>query len=116
MKLLPGGGGCRRGLRPVPARPVVCRAEGGGGGRGRGSAAALRVSMPVGTAALQRAQEIAGLKTVISAAAFKKRLKDFPWPENVVQLDELLPGLKTKILCWWIAAVILPAFVHSSGC
>jgi len=63
-----------------------------------------------GTAALQRAQEIAGLKTVISAAAFKKRLKDFPWPENVVQLDELLPGLKPKILCWWIAAVILPAF------
>ncbi len=62
-----------------------------------------------GKAALQRAQEIAGLKTVISATAFTKRLADFPWPESVVQLDELLPDLKAKIFLWWIGAVILPA-------
>ncbi|MGI8890772.1 MAG: AMP-binding protein, partial [Chthoniobacterales bacterium] len=62
-----------------------------------------------GRAALQRAQEIAGLHVVISANAFTKRLTDFPWPETVLQLDELLPGLKTKIFLWWMAAVILPA-------
>ena len=62
-----------------------------------------------GQAALQRAQEIAGLKTVISANAFSKRLTDFPWPENVVQLDELLPRLKARILLWWMAALLLPA-------
>lgn len=62
-----------------------------------------------GEDALQRAQEIAGLKTTISATAFAKRLTTFPWPENVVQLDELLPGLKTKVFLWWMAAVILPA-------
>ena len=62
-----------------------------------------------GRNALQRAQEIAGLKTVISATAFTKRLKDFPWPENVVQLDELMPGLKARIFLWWMAAVLLPA-------
>jgi acyl-[acyl-carrier-protein]-phospholipid O-acyltransferase/long-chain-fatty-acid--[acyl-carrier-protein] ligase len=61
-----------------------------------------------GKAALRRAQQIAGLKTAISATAFTKRLTDFPWPENVVQLDELLPKLKTKIFLWWMAAVILP--------
>ena len=64
-----------------------------------------------GKAALQRAQEIAGLKTVISANAFTKRLPDFPWPENVLQLDELLPGLKAKIFLWWMAAIVLPAGV-----
>ncbi len=64
-----------------------------------------------GKAALQRAQEIAGLKTVISATAFTKRLTNFPWPQNVVQLDELLPGLKAKIFLWWMGAVISPAFL-----
>ncbi|MEO8440030.1 MAG: AMP-binding protein [Spartobacteria bacterium] len=62
-----------------------------------------------GRAALQRAQEIAGLRVVISANAFTKRLTDFPWPEQVVQLDELLPGLKPKIFLWWMAAILLPA-------
>ena len=61
-----------------------------------------------GRGALQRAQEIAGLKTAISARAFTKRLTDFPWPENLVQLDEVLPGLKKQILFWWVAAVVLP--------
>ena len=62
-----------------------------------------------GRAALERAQQIAGLKVAISANAFTKRLTDFPWPEHVVQLDELLPGLKAKIFFWWMAAIILPA-------
>jgi acyl-[acyl-carrier-protein]-phospholipid O-acyltransferase/long-chain-fatty-acid--[acyl-carrier-protein] ligase len=62
-----------------------------------------------GRGALERAQKIAGLKVAISANAFTKRLTDFPWPEQVVQLDELLPGLKAKTFLWWIAAVILPA-------
>ena len=61
-----------------------------------------------GRAALERAQQIAGLKVAISANAFTKRLTDFPWPEHVVQLDELLPRLKARIFFWWIAAVVLP--------
>ena len=61
-----------------------------------------------GRAALERAQEIADLKVAISANAFSKRLTDYPWPEHVVQLDELLPALKAKIFLWWIAATILP--------
>ncbi|MEP7250397.1 MAG: 1-acyl-sn-glycerol-3-phosphate acyltransferase, partial [Spartobacteria bacterium] len=57
-----------------------------------------------GKDALQRAQEVAGLKTAISAQAFAQRLTDFPWPENVVHLDQLLPKLKAKIFLWWMAA------------
>ncbi|MEO5718356.1 MAG: AMP-binding protein [Chthoniobacterales bacterium] len=61
-----------------------------------------------GRSALERAQEIAGLQVAISANAFVKRLTDFPWPEQVVQLDELLPGLKARIFLWWMAAIVLP--------
>ncbi len=61
-----------------------------------------------GRAALERAQEIAGLKVAISANAFVQRLTDFPWPGQVVQLDEVLPTLKPKIFLWWMAASILP--------
>ncbi len=62
-----------------------------------------------GKDALQRAQQVAGLKTAISANAFAHRLTDFPWPDNVIQLDELLPRLKAKIFLWWMAAIFLPA-------
>jgi acyl-[acyl-carrier-protein]-phospholipid O-acyltransferase/long-chain-fatty-acid--[acyl-carrier-protein] ligase len=86
-----------------------------GGGVVANLAVVLAGKIPVGLnftsgrAALQRVQQIAGLKTAISATAFAKRLADFPWPENVVQLDELLPGLKARIFFWWMAAVMLPA-------
>ncbi len=62
-----------------------------------------------GRHAVQRAQEIAGLTTAISAHAFAERIPDFPWPEKVIQLDELLPGMKREIFLWWMAAIIFPA-------
>lgn len=62
-----------------------------------------------GRNALLRASEIAGLTTAISANAFSKRLPDFPWPANVIHLDELLPKMKRQIFLWWIAAIICPS-------
>ncbi len=62
-----------------------------------------------GRGALERAQAIAGLTTAISAQAFVQRLTDFPWPEKVVRLDELLPRLKRQVFLWWMAALFLPA-------
>jgi len=62
-----------------------------------------------GRNALERAEAIAGLTTTISAQAFASRLPDFPWPENVIQLDELLPKMKRQILLWWLAAILVPA-------
>ncbi len=78
-------------------------------------AAVLAGKVPVGLnftsgrGALQRAQTIAGLTTAISAQVFAKRLPDFPWPENVVHLDVLLPQLKRQVFLWWMAALFLPA-------
>ncbi len=62
-----------------------------------------------GRNAVARAQEIAGLTTAISAHAFAKRFPDFPWPEKVIPLDELLPKMKREIFLWWMAAIFLPA-------
>ncbi len=64
-----------------------------------------------GRDALERAQAIAGLTTALSARVFQKRLTDFPWPENVILLDELLPKIKRQIFLWWLAAICLPAWV-----
>jgi acyl-[acyl-carrier-protein]-phospholipid O-acyltransferase/long-chain-fatty-acid--[acyl-carrier-protein] ligase len=38
-----------------------------------------------------------------------ERLKDFPWPERVLKLDELLPRMKRQIIFWWIMSVLIPA-------
>lgn len=62
-----------------------------------------------GRNALERANEIAGLTTTISARSFAQRFPDFPWPEKVIHLDELLPGMKRQIFLWWLAAILFPA-------
>src|SRR5207247_10081971 len=46
---------------------------------------------------------------LISATPFIERLKDFPWPERVLKLDELLPRMKRRIIFWWIMSVLIPA-------
>jgi acyl-[acyl-carrier-protein]-phospholipid O-acyltransferase / long-chain-fatty-acid--[acyl-carrier-protein] ligase len=51
----------------------------------------------------------ANLRVAISATQFMERLKDFPWPERVLKLDELMPQLKRQIVFWWIVSVLVPA-------
>src|SRR5947207_12865988 len=38
-----------------------------------------------------------------------EHLKDFPWPEQVLKLDELIPPMKRRIVFWWIVSVLVPA-------
>src|SRR5438067_5256106 len=51
----------------------------------------------------------ANLRVAISATPFMERLKDFPWPEHILKLDELMPRLKREIVLWWILSLLLPA-------
>src|SRR6266446_6023040 len=51
----------------------------------------------------------ANLRVAISATQFMERLKDFPWPERVLTLDELMPRMKRQIVLWWIMAILVPA-------
>ncbi len=60
---------------------------------------------------IESAQEQAGLRTIITARMAVKRLEDFPWPPQVVYLDEILPTMKRGIIGWWLLGLILPSAV-----
>jgi acyl-[acyl-carrier-protein]-phospholipid O-acyltransferase/long-chain-fatty-acid--[acyl-carrier-protein] ligase len=58
--------------------------------------------------AISSAVRMAEIETAISATQFRGRFPNLPWPDKLVLLDELLPKLKSRILFWWIAGIILP--------
>src|SRR5881398_904076 len=49
------------------------------------------------------------LRVAISATQFMERFKDFPWPERVLKLDQLMPRLKLQVVFWWIVSILVPA-------
>ncbi|MEY2438644.1 MAG: acyl-[acyl-carrier-protein]-phospholipid O-acyltransferase, partial [Verrucomicrobiota bacterium] len=61
-----------------------------------------------GRAAIESSCRRADLRVAISATPFMQRLPDFPWPEQVLKLDELMPTLKPQIVRWMIATVLAP--------
>ncbi|PYL64741.1 MAG: 2-acyl-glycerophospho-ethanolamine acyltransferase, partial [Verrucomicrobia bacterium] len=67
------------------------------------------LNFTVGRAANESCCRRADLQVAISATQFMERLKDFPWPERVLKLDELMPRLKRQIVFWWIVSVLAPA-------
>ena len=67
------------------------------------------LNFTMGRAANESCCRRANLRVAISATPFMERLKDFPWPERVLKLDELLPRMKRQIILWWIMSVLVPA-------
>src|SRR5213595_330581 len=67
------------------------------------------LNFTVGRVANESCCRRANLRVAISATQFMERLKDFPWPERVLKLDELMPQLKRQIVFWWIVSVLAPA-------
>src|SRR5438876_3313239 len=67
------------------------------------------LNFTMGRAANESSCRRANLRVAISATPFIPRLKDFPWPEHVLKLDELMPQLKHQIILWWIVSMIFPA-------
>src|SRR5438105_11325702 len=67
------------------------------------------LNFTVGRAANESCCKRASLRVAISATPFIERVKDFPWPEQVLKLDELMPRLKSQILFWWTMSILLPA-------
>src|SRR5216110_1049965 len=67
------------------------------------------LNFTVGRAANESCCRRADLRVAISATQFMERLKDFPWPERVLKLDELMPQLKRQIVFWWIVSILVPA-------
>lgn len=67
------------------------------------------LNFTMGRAANESCCKRANLKVAISASQFMERLKDFPWPEQLLKLDELMPRIKPQIIFWWIMAILAPA-------
>src|SRR5437762_2662670 len=66
------------------------------------------LNFTMGRAANESCCRRANLRVAISATPFMERLKDFPWPEKILKLDELMPRIKRQIVCWWIMSLLLP--------
>ena len=62
-----------------------------------------------GRAAIESCNRRANLRVAISATPFMQRLKDFPWPERVLKLDEIMPRMKLQIVLWWVMSILFPA-------
>jgi acyl-[acyl-carrier-protein]-phospholipid O-acyltransferase/long-chain-fatty-acid--[acyl-carrier-protein] ligase len=71
----------------------------------------VNLNFTMGRAANEFCTQSAELRVAISATAFMERLKDFPWPERILKLDELMPRLKSKILYWWMMSIFCPSDV-----
>jgi acyl-[acyl-carrier-protein]-phospholipid O-acyltransferase / long-chain-fatty-acid--[acyl-carrier-protein] ligase len=67
------------------------------------------LNFTIGRAANESCCRRANLRVAISATPFMERLKDFPWPERVLKLDELVPRMKRQIVFWWIISMLAPA-------
>jgi acyl-[acyl-carrier-protein]-phospholipid O-acyltransferase / long-chain-fatty-acid--[acyl-carrier-protein] ligase len=67
------------------------------------------LNFTMGRAANESCCRRANLRVAISATPFMERLKDFPWPERILKLDELLPRMKRQIIFWWIISALTPA-------
>src|SRR6266700_1313009 len=67
------------------------------------------LNFTVGRAANEACCGRANLRVAISATQFMERIKDFPWPERVLKLDELMPRMKRQIIFWWLMSILLPA-------
>src|SRR5438874_12902991 len=66
------------------------------------------LNFTVGRAANESCCKHANLRVAISATQFIDRLKDFPWPERVLKLNEMMPAMKWRILFWWITSILVP--------
>jgi acyl-[acyl-carrier-protein]-phospholipid O-acyltransferase / long-chain-fatty-acid--[acyl-carrier-protein] ligase len=66
------------------------------------------LNFTMGRAANESACGRAKLRVAISATQFMERVKDFPWPEHMLKLNEIMPRMKRQIFFWWTMSILLP--------
>lgn len=74
---------------------------------------AVNLNFTAGRAALESAIRRGEILHAISAKPVMKRLQDFPWPQEVYRLEELIPELKPKIVAWRLFSLITPSWLIS---
>ena len=69
----------------------------------------VNLNFTAGEEALRRSMKTAEIDTVITAAAMRQKVKDFPWPEKVIDVRRELRELgKLRVLCWAVFARFSP--------
>jgi acyl-[acyl-carrier-protein]-phospholipid O-acyltransferase/long-chain-fatty-acid--[acyl-carrier-protein] ligase len=61
--------------------------------------------------AIKAALRIAEIQQAITAEAFKEKFPAFPWPDSLLFVEKILPGLFPKIVAWKTLCAALPASV-----
>ncbi|RYD78123.1 MAG: AMP-dependent synthetase, partial [Verrucomicrobiaceae bacterium] len=69
----------------------------------------VNLNFTAGRSAVASAMRIGHVQHCITAQAFAKRLGDFPWPDHVLFLEELMPKLKPKVILWRVLSAFLTA-------
>ena len=69
----------------------------------------VNFNFTAGTAAIESSLRKAGIRTCITAKAFQQKLKEFPWPANVLALEDIAPTLKRPAAFWLLLSHLLPA-------
>jgi acyl-[acyl-carrier-protein]-phospholipid O-acyltransferase/long-chain-fatty-acid--[acyl-carrier-protein] ligase len=73
----------------------------------------VNMNFTSGRTALQSAINRGQVSQAISAKLFMKRLEDFPWPQEVHRLEEVMVKLKPRIILWRIISAVTPAWLLS---
>jgi acyl-[acyl-carrier-protein]-phospholipid O-acyltransferase/long-chain-fatty-acid--[acyl-carrier-protein] ligase len=72
---------------------------------------AVNLNFTAGRAALESAIRRGEILHAISAKPVMKQLQDFPWPQEIYRLEELIPKLKPKIVAWRLFTLVAPSWV-----
>ncbi len=70
--------------------------------------APVNLNFTAGRAANEAALRIADIDHIITANPVMKRLADFPWPDDVMKIEEIMPKLKRRIVIWRALVFLLP--------
>ena len=68
----------------------------------------VNLNFTAGRASIEACIRKAGIRCAITAGVVRAKLKDFPWPEREVLLENIIPTLKKSAIRWGIAAKLLP--------
>lgn len=71
----------------------------------------VNLNFTAGRAALEASIKKAGVADCLTAGPMVKKLPDFPWPERVVRLEEILPSLKSQVILWRALVAVLPSAI-----
>ncbi len=69
----------------------------------------VNLNFTAGHAALEASMRKGGIGTVITAGAVHGRLKEFPWPAQVMLLDEMRDEIRRGAAKWFLLSKVLPA-------